>query len=82
MKIVSIDVGAKGAFTVYDTEKQCYRVVEELSFKKSMYDIYERFSRLIRAIGSDTVIIIGEAMGMKRTIKTHSKFYAVIELVS
>lgn len=79
MIVMWIDVGAKGALVIKDTESNQYllRCTHEfLSFKYS----HNRIRSLILqyCIG---LMVIWEAMGSKHTVKKHSKFYWIIELI-
>lgn len=83
--IVAIDVGKKGAYTVYDIDTKEYLSQVELTFDKSLCDIHKEFKLVINWLRQkeygDIVFVIGEAFGQRVVVKKHSKFYGVIELL-
>lgn len=83
--IVGIDVGKKGAYVVCDVESRIFFKKQILSFDTSLLDIYKHFEALIETLHAEgygnILFIVGEAFGMRRTVKKHSKFYGVIEML-
>jgi Holliday junction resolvasome RuvABC endonuclease subunit len=83
--IVAIDVGKKGAYTIYDIQLKDYLEKKDLSFDNSYVDIYKEFYSVIKGLKAagygNILLIIGEAFGQRKVVKKHSKFYGVIELV-
>lgn len=83
--IVAIDVGKKGAYTVYFVEEKQYLVKKVFSFDASLCDVYKEFTDLVDGLWDrqfgNILFIIGEAFGQRVVVKKHSKFYGVIEMV-
>lgn len=78
MTILSLDIGKKGAYIIYETEKKEFLCKEIYSFD-SFVDFFGLLEKLNTQYAFD-FIIIGEAFGRPKVVKKHSKFYGVAEL--
>lgn len=83
MVICWIDVGAKGAIVIKNTKFPSY-ITHKHSFSKWMVTTYSFITWFFKWLSDNKpdVIIIGEAMWMKATVKMHSKYYWIIELIA
>lgn len=78
MTILSLDIGKKGAYIIYDTESKEFLCKNVYSFD-SLLNFFNLLQELNTEYAFD-LIIIGEAFGQRSVVKRHSKFYGIAEL--
>ena len=79
MIICWIDVGAKWALVIKGAT--CNYNSYRFSFNQWMQEAYKFLTEKIQKY-EPLVIVIGEAMWAKATVKQHSKYYWIIELIA